>query len=257
MEADSSKSAGRLRPRPKRRALSPQSTSKSTPTKPRPKKRKPATAGQTMGAEARETAESSFLPSATPARRPKRRIRTLNLDPGFEWLGLTVTELHQGHDVILEMDLIRTEKASGKRRNIRQTDDNFRRAREICHELLRFSTYDVDAICFEAMSFVRSAGTMAKVGMCYGAIAMLVELLEIPVLMAMPQEVKKATGAKSKDAVGKAMFRKYRQHPDSQLAIKSFLQKWEANAGNHNHAWDSLGVLEACRDNEVIRALRR
>jgi Holliday junction resolvasome RuvABC endonuclease subunit len=185
-----------------------------------------------------------------------RVLRTLNLDPGFHWLGWSVTEMRRDHDVVVAMGLIRTEP-SKKKLNVRSSDDNFRRAREIAHELVELSMHEVSAVCFEAMSHVRSSSSMAKIGMCYGAIAMLVEMLDCPALAVTPQEVRKKLKVKSKEDVAKRMFEKYRHHDSSRLAIQAFLHQYARNEANHVHAWDSLGVLEAVRDSELIRALRR
>ena len=155
------------------------------------------------------------------------------------------------------MGLVRTEKTQTKQRNIRASDDNFARARIIAREFLEFAVYEVDAVCFEAMSHVRSSSSMAKIGMAYGMIAVLVELLQVPVLSATPQEVRKVLGATSKDDVARKMFSKYRHHGDSRLAIQSFLSKYQKQTSNHSHAWDSVAVLEAVSDSEVVRALRR
>jgi Holliday junction resolvasome RuvABC endonuclease subunit len=182
-------------------------------------------------------------------------MKTLNLDPGFAWLGWSVTELGED-DTIAEMGLIRTNK-SAKKTAVSSADDDFRRARDISEELLKIvRQYEVKVLCFEAASPVRSSSASRKIGMVYGVLAMLAALTGLPAVAPSPQKVRKTLGVGSKEEVAAMMFEKFRHHKPSSEAIRKFMRVWVKNAGNHNHAWDSLGVLAACVDSEVIRALR-
>ena len=211
---------------------------KNLPHTPKPK-RKPSKSMQTVMTNPPQTSSFPRSDSSGSGVSAKRRtIKTLNVDPGFNWLGWSVTELHGDIDVVLAMGLIRTE-ASSKKRNVRTADDSFRRGRELSEELVTvMNLHKPDAICFESMSHVRSSSSMAKVGMCYGALTMLVTVARLPVVAATPNEVKKAAakaaGVKTltgKDPVAAAMFEKYRHHEPSKVAIQQFLDQPGALVG--------------------------
>lgn len=192
---------------------------------------------------------SSSQASGTP-----QSLKSLNIDPGFKWLGWSVTALAatSDQDWLLAMELVRTDK-SDKKLGIRVADDNFSRARLIASELWDAIDYhEPDIICFEAFSPVRHASVAAQLGMAYGVLAAIAAHTGLPVASATPQQVKKAVGGKSKEQVTAAMMRKYGE----QEAAQAFLIKYEDIESNHNHAWDSLAVLEAVADNETMRSLR-
>ena len=164
-----------------------------------------------------------------------------------------------GEDEIVAMGLVRTEKTA-KKAGVLKADDNFRCAREIFQELHQLvQLYNPSILCFEAYSPVRHSSVAAQLGMVYGVLAALAGVTGLPVAAATPQAVKKACCGKnnaSKDDVTLSCQRLYMPKEDSRHAIDAFLNKWERNVANHNHAWDSLGVMTACRDSEVMRALR-
>lgn len=153
------------------------------------------------------------------------------------------------------MGLIRTDK-SDKKLRLRQADDNFARTQKIVIELDRLvAKYDIRLICFEAFSPVRSASVAAQLGHSYGAIAALVTLRGLPVASVTPQETRKAFGAASKDEIAETVYVRHKKA--GKEAMIRFAKDFKRNEANHNHAWDSIGVFEACKESSIILALRR
>jgi len=181
----------------------------------------------------------------------------MGLDTGFSNIGFTFARLDgpQAKDLtILEIGYFDTEKASGKNKGIRSADDNFERARTIARVLFSHaSKWKPRVITFESMSFVRSAPTMAKIGMCFGVVAALVEQLDVPVMAAMPTEIKKAlTGGRdaSKADVQQALDVLFGDFP------KRYLDSVHLAKSKREHPYDSLGSIIACWDTEIMRLMR-
>lgn len=182
---------------------------------------------------------------------------SLNLDPGFAWLGWSVVNLHQDGDAVAGMGLLRTVKANTKRK-VGVADDNFCRARLIAHELrLLVEHYSPSAVCFEAFRQPRNAAVAAKLGMTYGIIATLSEVCRLPVVSMSPQEIRRVCGkATSKDEVARVAFERFREDEGSRGAIRTFLRTYKDAKASHVHAWDSLAVAIAAADSDVVNALR-
>jgi crossover junction endodeoxyribonuclease RuvC len=178
----------------------------------------------------------------------------LGLDPGFATLGYSLVSLTSTGELVRELGVIKTEK-SGKKREVRASDDNVRRAREI-YDSLKVLTSKIEpvcAICAEAMSFPRQASVAAKVAMCWGVIASIAVLRNIPILQASPQEVKKlVTGNKSasKEDVQAALKARY-PGPPVDSPNPSF------PATQAEHPYDALGAVVACLESDVIRMARQ
>lgn len=183
----------------------------------------------------------------------------LNLDPGFEWLGYSVCAVSRKNEQLLKMGLIRTKKSS-KKENVRVADDTFRRARYISRQLLNLvKEYDIKLICFENFSPPRNASVAGKLAHIYGAIAMLTEFYNLPVAAATPQAIKKAVCGKmgaSKIEVTLVIKRRYRTRSNYKV-IRLFEEEYQDISKNWNHAWDSLGAMVACADNDALRVLRQ
>lgn len=184
--------------------------------------------------------------------------KCLNIDPGFSWLGWSVCDLTKTNERVIKLGLIRTEK-SDKKTNVRAADDNFRRAQYIHNRL--WGCIDIhrpSVICFEAYSPVRNSGVAAKLGHAYGVIAAIASEHHIPVVAISPQGIKKAMCGKanaSKEEVTKACIDRYWRK--NHKVMQSFMDEFERNKANHNHAWDSLGAMVATLDSEVVKAFRR
>lgn len=198
--------------------------------------------------------------------------RVLCVDPGFEWLGWAVVAAGQEVDTAVAMGLVRTSK-SDKKRGVRQADDNFSRVQGIAREIWKATQeYQPHALVFESYSQVRGASAAGKIALSYGVLALLSVLPSrvlnphymgrcpnvstLPVVSATPGEVRKALGgAASKKDVERAVRRHFRS-PRSIGAIEVFEKTYAKNKANHTHGWDALAVYLACRESEVVRALR-
>ena len=178
-------------------------------------------------------------------------VRILGLDGGFACMGYGVIELSQASEKILDLGVIQTEK-SDKKRAVRASDDNLRRARELAEHLeLLMARYDIRAVACESMSFPRSASVAQKLGIAWGVVATVVHLRRLPVVQASPQEVKKKLCGKrdaSKEDVQHALALRFED---------AFVERTRVmNKGVREHPADALAAVVACLDSDVIRAMR-
>jgi len=182
-------------------------------------------------------------------------VTLLGLDPGFASIGWAVVEESGSRPVIKAMGVIRTEK-SDKKQKVLASDDNFRRARELAREIRALvSTYRVDVLCAESMSFPRNSSTAAKMAMAWGVIADICEQGGQPMLMATPKGIKKAVchgdGSASKEDVQTAMKITFGDAP------ARFMNEAKIPQGQWEHPFDALAAVVACRDSETIRLLKK
>lgn len=180
-------------------------------------------------------------------------MRVLGIDPGFSSLGYALVDLKGTDEVVVEgLGCIRTEKSS-KKGKVLASDDNTRRARELFRALLPLME-GVVAICTESQSWPRNASSSAKVGMGWGVIAALSELMDVPILMASPQGLKRAVCGKataSKEEVQEAVDKRFGRDFGSELVDNGLAKTY------HEHPYDALGAVLACLDDEVLRIARR
>ena len=184
----------------------------------------------------------------------------LGIDPGFASIGWSVIRMDASGESLVELGVIRTEKSTAKR-NVRASEDNLERAKEIAQELRALiDKYRVQLICAETMSYPRNSSAAAKMAMCWGVLAALAGQYNIPIAQATPQEVKKAvTGKKdaSKEEVQEAV-----------RALFTSLQGGEAKHGGPyvlravprslwEHPYDATAAVIACRESEVFLLARR
>lgn len=187
---------------------------------------------------------------------PSGDVFVLGLDTGFSNIGLAVVNLGTTLQAttLVEITHFETEKAATKKR-VREADDRFARTRLIArnvHAVMRRYPA-IRAVCFESMSPVRNSGVMAKIGMCFGVVATLVELTDLPVLESSPQEIKKAVcGAKgaTKEDIQKQLDALFKGSPKAMLDVAGLAQ------GKREHPYDALGAIVAGWDTEVMRLLR-
>jgi Holliday junction resolvasome RuvABC endonuclease subunit len=174
----------------------------------------------------------------------------LAIDPGFAIAGWALVRLASKpkNDWVSSVGLIRT-SSDAKKRHVLQAEDNIRRTREVIAAIRKLRRANgVCAICIEAFSPVRSSGVAAKLGHVYGAIAAYTEFASLPLIAASPQQVKRAVLGKqsgSEEEMEKALA-KYA--PTNMASLPKSMA---------NHAWDAIGVFIACRESDVMLALRR
>jgi Holliday junction resolvasome RuvABC endonuclease subunit len=115
----------------------------------------------------------------------------LGIDPGFSFIGYTIITIEK-EPAVVKCGLVRT-KRSDKRRGILQSDDNFRRSREIHESLLSVTEEhlsEIKIMASEAMSWPRNASVSAKVGMCWGVMAAIADNFDLAAVSMSPQHLK-------------------------------------------------------------------
>lgn len=171
----------------------------------------------------------------------------LGIDGGFASIGVSIIELLADSEALRLSRVIRTEK-SDKKREVRQSDDNMRRAGLIARDLAAIiRTYKPEAICIEAMSFPRSSSVAAKMALTFGIVAALAEGYDLPIIQASPQDVKLAMcGRKnaSKDEICAEVETRF-----PEIA-------WPAQKGLWEHAADAVAVVVACLDSNALKMAR-
>jgi len=186
-------------------------------------------------------------------------LYVLGIDPGFASIGLAVVAIgpNPQDDRPVKLALLRTQKSSAKRQ-VRASDDNLERAKEIAVWLQAMVVrYDIKLICAETMSFPRSASVAAKMAMCWGVIAAISTRGKIPVTQASPQEIKKMlcqNKSASKEDVQASLnllFRSDLVGPKSLVAVERIPRS------QIEHPYDALAAVVACRESEVVLLLRR
>lgn len=179
-------------------------------------------------------------------------ILVLGIDPGFSSLGFAVVQVEAENLKPIQLGVVRTEKSNAKA-NVLASDDNVRRIREISATIYSLMEGKF-ALCSESQSWPRNAGSSAKVGMAWGAIAGFSEILDIPILQVSPMGLKKAiTGNKSatKEEVMAALNARFGRDFGAELV------KQGVPASQHEHAYDALGAVVAMENSETFRLARR
>jgi crossover junction endodeoxyribonuclease RuvC len=176
----------------------------------------------------------------------------LGVDTGFAACGYSRIELGLDSEEVLAFGVIRTAKSPNKR-GFKAADDNIRRGREIAQMLIPVGQ-GVDVLCVEAPSLPRNASTSFKLGICYGILCCLLEVLAVPVVMVSPQELKKGVCGNpkaSKEDIAAALDQRFSRDFGAEL-IQGGIPR-----GMHEHAYDSIGAVISSLDTEVIRMARR
>lgn len=182
-----------------------------------------------------------------------RSLLVLGIDPGLSKLGFALVRLGMNgvaSDEIVRIGVVETTK-SDKKKGVRATSDYVRRTKEQARFLwdLLSEYTDLYAVCVEGMSFPRNAASSAMLGMSCGVVATLAQVLNVPVLEATPQEIKKrlcgnrgASKDEVKNAVQKMFYREFDEEMEAAGIAKS----------KQDHAFDAVGAVVACRESEVI-----
>lgn len=182
-----------------------------------------------------------------------KSIVVMGVDPGLANLGYALVELSTSKIGVLRVEdkpilgFIGTE-LSDKKRGVRVSDDNTRRARELYEPLASLiKAHDVKVICAEAMSYPRSSSASHKMGISWGIIVGLSCQFTLPITQASPTEIKKmvcGNGSASKEDIQKTLAT---QHDlDLDLFAKT----------KREHPFDALGAVHASLDTEIIYLAR-
>ena len=172
----------------------------------------------------------------------------VGVDPGLATMGVVLMELFPDKEIVRGATVFTT-KPETKKRAVRASDDNVRRATYLYTQLSkRLDKYEVNAICIEAQSWPRNASASAKVGISWGVIIAAAAERGLPMLQASPQAIKKAlTGSNqaSKLDVQAAVLTLY---PGMKLPKQKTLRE---------HAADAVGAVVACFDSDVVKMVRQ
>lgn len=180
-------------------------------------------------------------------------VRVIGIDTGFSSLGYAVCRLDKTGDVVWEeVGVLHTAK-SDKKRNVRASDDNLRRIRGLYAMLSDVLVRHAPSVlCAETMSWPRNSAIVAKMGMSWGVLGALVELNQLPVAQASPQEIKLvAAGSKSasKEEVADAMKLRFPGQFDAYMAA--------TNKTDLEHGFDAAATVVACLDSDVVQLARK
>ena len=185
----------------------------------------------------------------TPGDRRAHPPLLLGLDPGLASCGVALVELAEPVRPVA-LAVLRT-RPSPKRRSILACEDSMRRAAELALGLAAWlDRLGLVAVCSEAQSWPRSAGSAAKVALAFGVLAAQAQARGLPVLQASPQRVKAAVAGSrtaSKGEVAEA------------LAVRFGALPWPAGLprGQREHAADALAAAVACLDAPAVLMARR
>lgn len=178
-------------------------------------------------------------------------IRVLGIDPGFSSVGYAVIEVYRDTERVVEAGLIATSKSDAKRK-VRASEDNLERSKEIFAALDGLAErWGVTAVCAETMSFPRSSSVAAKMAMCWGVLASIVQKRGLPLTQASPQEVKKASCGKkdaSKEDIQASIGTRY---PEMQNCVKGVAPS------KREHPYDAAATVVACLGSEVLLLARK
>jgi crossover junction endodeoxyribonuclease RuvC len=173
----------------------------------------------------------------------------LGLDLGLAHTGGAMFELEGADDTLLKIGVIKTEKAGNAEGRV--AEDNYRRLCEVARWLRDFvDGRRVSVVCVESMSFVRNASAAAKMAMVWGILAAMTSEHQVPVIMASPQDIKKAIcGARdaSKDDIQKGVAKIFPRLAEDFAGLNKTLRE---------HPADAVGAFYALRHNPIVMMAR-
>ena len=195
------------------------------------------------------------MPRTARPIRNRSMLTTLTLDPGFAALGWGVVQRQRDVDTVVEMGVVKTQKAKKKQR-ILANEDNFMRGRQAAEKIVTLVRYyNVDLLTFESLSMPMKASksNLVKIGTPYGMLIMLSVMRDLAVVMSTPQHIKKTICGRinaSKEEVRDAMLVMFGKHP----GVIAFMK--EVALGSQEHGFDSLAAYVAAEDSDVMKALK-
>jgi crossover junction endodeoxyribonuclease RuvC len=169
----------------------------------------------------------------------------LGIDPGFASMGWAICTLDGGNVTPIKCGVITTEKST-KKLNTRSSEDNIRRAQKMYTSLAKLiNDYSVTMVCTETMSWPRSAGVVAKLGISWGVIAAVCHQWRVMILQASPMEIKRAVTGNGKASKEDMISLIKGTYPNLVLPPQLVLQE---------HAADAVGAVIACQESQLFKA---
>ncbi len=192
----------------------------------------------------------------------------IGIDPGLGSLGFSALFIAPDGVTLRVDDLgaFETQKST-KKQHVLATEDNLRRARDLAVFLGKlFARHGDDrnqvvAVCAEAMSWPRNAGSSAKIGIAWGVLASVAWTARLPILQASPQAVKKELCGRrdaSKEEIQEAVMARVQRVNVAKLGherIESLHAKIPKT--KREHPFDALAVSLVCMTAEAVQIARR
>jgi crossover junction endodeoxyribonuclease RuvC len=175
----------------------------------------------------------------------------MGVDTAIANVGWCVARMTSTALAPVAMGVIRTQP-NAKKLGIRVGDDDWARSKTIAHALREVvKQHRPHILAVEAWSPPRNAAAVGKIGRVFGVLVDMSLTDDLPVLHATPQEIKKAVTGKASAEKGEVIAALEEMFPGT-LALVHHLP-----AGVHEHAFDALGALVTCWENEPMKVLRQ
>ena len=178
--------------------------------------------------------------------------RILSIDPGFAKLGWCTVNYSGNGFRFLDGGVVTT-KIDSRKKRVLDADDNIRRTRELVRGLLysKAEPNAADYICVEGQSWPRSASASIKVAFCWGIIATIAELYELPIIQISGKSMKKTLTGRvtaSKDQVMEAVLQYSGFDRLAEIIVDMTLD-------DRDHLTDAAGIAIVSIDSDIARAV--
>lgn len=169
------------------------------------------------------------------------------IDSGLATFGIAAVDL-AGTPRLVDAGVF-TSEPSKKKLNVRSQDDLARRVRELSAYVETWTkAHNPIALCLEAPSWPRAADASAKLGAAFGVVYTTAQRLALPLVQALPVDVKLAVCRSKKATKDDVIAAVERLHPDV---------CWPSRTGLWEHVADAIAVVHACLDSDTLRMARR
>lgn len=171
-------------------------------------------------------------------------MQILGIDIGFASLGWAIVDDTRG---VVMCGVIRTEKAA-KKVQVRSSEDNIKRAQVLYSDLRDIiQNNTVDLIATESMSWPRSAGVVAKMGIAWGVLASIAYQFNLVMVQSSPMELKRKVCGDGKASKERMIAEIQSRNPN---------MVWPKQTALHEHVADAIGATIACQDSDYVKWLR-
>lgn len=176
----------------------------------------------------------------------------VSIDTGLATFGMALLDIDTGK--LVQLGHVRTAK-SDKKRQVSNSSDIVRRAREVCLGLRAFTASregDIVAVAHESLSLPRNSRAAALIGISLGIVVDFATSLHVPVLEVYPQDVKLGTAGKksaSKEEVRAALGK---MQPNLEVLVADL----GIPATQQEHPIDAAAVGQCALTHDLINILK-
>lgn len=191
--------------------------------------------------------------NATVGLEPEAAVPViLGVDTGFSDVGWALVAARASGPDVLDIGLIRTQKASKKRRLL-DSEDNIRRGREIAAAFEELSLNPRLAfLAVESQSWPRNSSVSAKIGHTWGILCSLAHRRGLTVLQYSPQDLKQAsTGKKTATKSEMISVARALMSPDLQKALERVPRT------KQEHIGDAVCVGATACGSGIVKSLKK